>query len=351
MATFWSETLAIALTAAPWLLLGLFAAGLVRALMPNAALKRWLGSRGPAAVFRGAVIGAPLPLCSCGAIPTALALHRGGASRGSSTAFLISTPGIGADSVALTYALLGPFMVAARALGAVTTAVATGLLVGRTSSANAGRSATRLPTAAACEHAECVVEAAADLAPAAEPLSRRLRNGMRFAFGELLDDISVWVLIGLLVAGLLLTLAPPEVLAAYGSGLPAMLLMAVIGIPMYLCAAAATPIGAAMIVAGVSPGTALVFLLAGPITSLATLGVLRREMGTVAAAHYLAGILVITVLLGLVIDGLIGWRGVDVAAQIGAGRELVPAWLEWAALLSLLLIAIRPLRRALRKLG
>jgi uncharacterized protein len=122
------ETLSIALTAAPWLLLGLLAAGLVKAFIPETMLQRWLGGRGLAAVSRAAVIGAPLPLCSCGAIPTALALHRGGAGRGPTTAFLIGTPGIGVDSVAISYALLGPFMMAARVLGAVTTAIATGLL-------------------------------------------------------------------------------------------------------------------------------------------------------------------------------------------------------------------------------
>ncbi|MDR9440717.1 MAG: permease, partial [Halomonas sp.] len=126
--------LAVALSAAPWLLLGLVMAGLIKALVSEALLQRWVGGHGLGSIARAAVIGAPLPLCSCGAIPTALAMHRGGASRGPATAFLIGTPGIGVDSMAITYALLGPFMAVARASSAVFTAIVTGLLVGRTGS-------------------------------------------------------------------------------------------------------------------------------------------------------------------------------------------------------------------------
>ncbi len=136
--------LQVALSAAPWLLLGLTIAGLIKALLPEQLLQRWVGGHGVASVTRAAIIGAPLPLCSCGAIPTALALHRGGAARGPTTAFLIGTPGIGVDSLAISYALLGPFMAAARALSAVITAIATGLLVGTTASV-----APRLPRGSA----------------------------------------------------------------------------------------------------------------------------------------------------------------------------------------------------------
>jgi uncharacterized protein len=227
-------------------------------------------------VSRAAVIGAPLPLCSCGAIPTALALHRGGAGRGPTTAFLVGTPGIGADSVALTYALLGPVMMLARVAGSVAIAISTGMLV-------AGSGATRALAVNApakedaCCGSACKREDAQVTLSAREPLAARLKAGMSYSFSEILDDISLWILLGLVIAGLISWAVPPQMLAAYGSGLLPMLLMTVIGIPMYICAAAATPIAAAMMLAGVSPGTALVFLLAGPITSMATLTVLRRR--------------------------------------------------------------------------
>jgi uncharacterized protein len=339
--TFLHETLAIALAAAPWLLLGLLAAGLVKAFIPEAMLQHWLGGRGIAAVSRAAVIGAPLPLCSCGAIPTALALHRGGAGRGPTTAFLIGTPGIGVDSVAISYALLGPFMMAARALGAVSTAIATGLLVGAARETEMPRHGT---TQTDCCAGGCDAPAQQDREQA---MYTRLAGGLRYAFTDVLDDISVWLLIGLLVAGIMIAFIPPETLATYGSGLLPMVFMALIGIPMYICATAATPIAAGLILAGVSPGTALVFLLAGPITSMATLGVLRRELGAGALARYLTGIIVSSVLLGTLVDLLVTRAGLDIAGQMGAARELLPQWLGWMALLLLAVLAVRPARRAL----
>lgn len=347
--TFINETLAIALTAAPWLLIGLFAAGLLKALLPDRLLQHWLGGRGVAAISRAAVIGAPLPLCSCGAIPTAIALHRGGAGRGPTTAFLIGTPGIGVDSMAITYALLGPFMMLARALGAVVTAISTGLLVATTRAPLNTISSEQAPDTDACCDNACT-DSSNPAPDHAESLSSRLRNGMRYAFNDILDEISTWLLIGLLVAGVLIALVPPQMLASWGSGLPAMLLMALIGIPMYICATAATPIAAGLLIAGMSPGTALVFLLAGPVTSLATLGILRREMGNTALFAYVTGILVTTVLLGLMIDQLLPWMNININDQISTAGELLPYWLKWAALVILLVLCVPSLRYRLTRL-
>src|SRR5690554_2405700 len=205
--TLLNETLTVALAAAPWLLLGLFAAGLIKAFVPETALQRWASGRGTAGIVRAAVIGAPLPLCSCGAIPTALALHRGGAGRGPTTAFLVGTPGIGIDSMAITYALLGPFMALARGLGAVLTAIAPGLLAERTRDT----SAPAAPAASSCGCSSGGCSKTAATAPF--PLLRRLAAGLGYAFSDILDDISRWLLVGLLVAGALIALVPPDTLA------------------------------------------------------------------------------------------------------------------------------------------
>ncbi|WP_253450621.1 SO_0444 family Cu/Zn efflux transporter [Halomonas sp. Y3] len=336
-----AATLSVALSAAPWLLLGLTIAGLIKALLDETRLTRWIGGRGLGSVARAAVIGAPLPLCSCGAIPTALALHRGGAPRGPTTAFLIGTPGIGIDSMAITYALLGPFMALARGLGAVLTAIATGLLVERTRD-------TTPPPAPATSSCGCSSGCSGEAKKAASAsLPRRLAAGLRYAFSDILDDISRWLLIGLLVAGALIALVPPDTLATLGSGPLAMLLMALIGIPMYLCATAATPIAAGLLLAGVSPGTVLVFLIAAPVTSLATLGVFRRELGGRALAAYLAGIVISALLLGMGVDALLGGWQLDVLRQVDQVQELLPEWLEAVALVVLVALAIRPLRRQL----
>ncbi|WP_416137458.1 SO_0444 family Cu/Zn efflux transporter [Halomonas sp. HK25] len=333
----------IALSAAPWLLLGLTIAGLIKALVPETSLQRWIGGSGVASVARAAIIGAPLPLCSCGAIPTALALHRGGADRGPTTAFLIGTPGIGIDSLTITYALLGPFMALARGVSAVLTAIATGLLVGRTRPTTTPAPASSC--VGRCSDGDCGGKGSSSQTPG--PLSNRLAAGLGYAFSDILDDISLWLLVGLLVAGALIALVPPQQLAGLGSGLGAMLVMAVIGIPMYLCATAATPIAAGLLLAGVSPGTVLVFLIAAPVTSLATLGVFRREMGNRALMAYLTGILISTVALGLGVDALVGWWALDIPLQVAQVQELLPTWLEALALIILVVLAVRPLRRRL----
>lgn len=257
---------------------------------------------------------------------------------------MVSTPGIGVDSVTITYALLGPFMTRARVAGALASAVSTGLLVATTDKAETRQHASACGCTRDCSSSpdQSAVSATAPL-PA---LAERLRSGIAYAFGDLLSDISAWTVAGLVPAGVLLALVPPQTMASYGSGLFPMLLMAIIGIPLYICATAATPISVGLLMAGISPGTVLVFLLAGPITSLATLGMLRRELGNRALAFYLAGIIFTSIMAGLLTDRVVTWTGLDVRAQAGTVRELTPESLEWVALLALILLAIRsPLRR------
>lgn len=332
-----TELLQIALTAAPWLLLGLVIAGLIKAWLPERLLQRWMGGRGLGSIVRAAVIGMPLPLCSCGAIPTAIALHRGGAGRGPTTSFLISTPGVGVDSILLTSVLLGPLMAVLRVGGALVTAIVTGLLVGFTR--DAAKASPTVASGGCCSSSGCHDHHA----NANEP--EGLRAGLRYAFSDLLDDISAWMFAGLLLAGVLVTLVPPDTLAQFSGGILALILMAVVGIPLYICAAAATPVAAGLLLAGISPGMALVFLLAGPITSLATLAILRRELGNTALTVYLVCVLTVTVLVGWLFDaavGMAGWNPVEQASQV---QELLPHWLEWLALVVLALVAIRPVRR------
>ncbi|RZU98705.1 hypothetical protein EV698_0964 [Spiribacter vilamensis] len=335
-----ASTLDTALVAAPWLLLGLVAAGIVQALMPASTLQRWMGGRGIGGVTRAAIIGAPLPLCSCGAIPTAMALHKAGAGRGPTTAFLIGTPGIGIDSLAVSYALLGPFMTLARAGMAVGTAIVTGLMVAMTDRHPIGPAS---PAAAACG---CTSqEGCTDDGEAASGLIRRLRDGLRYAFTEVLDDLSLWLLIGLGMAGVLIGLVPPATLAEFSTHPGAKALMAIVGIPMYICATAATPIAAGLLIAGATPGTVLVFLVAGPVTSMATLGMLGRRLGRAALGAYLAGIIGATIGVGLFVDAVAGWSGLNVSAQVGSAAEWLPVWLKAVCLLVLAGFMIRPVRR------
>ncbi|SFW99391.1 SO_0444 family Cu/Zn efflux transporter [Marinospirillum alkaliphilum] len=335
--------LSVALSAAPWLLLGLLLAGLIKAFMPESLIQQWIGGRGIGSISRAAVIGVPLPICSCGAIPTSLALHRGGAGRGPTTAFLIGTPGVGVDSILLTSVLLGPLMAGVRVLGAVFTAINTGLLVATTEQPRPVPLTEPAPAKTACCGGCC--DNKKD--ETATSPATRLKQGLHYAFADLLDDISRWVVIGLLLAGLLITLLPPDALSGLSGNFWSLLLMAVIGIPLYICATAATPIAAGLLLTGMSPGMALVFLLAGPVTSLATLGVFRREFGNRALALYLTGILGSSVLLGWLLDATLQTLGINPVIHASQAQELLPEWLEWLALVVLALLIIKPLRKKL----
>jgi hypothetical protein len=176
-----------------------------------------------------------------------------------------------------------------------------------------------------------------------------MRDGLRFAFTDVLDDIAGWLFVGFVVAGVAVTLVPPMALAEWGSGLPAMLAMLAVGIPLYVCATASTPIAAALLAAGVSPGTALVFLLVGPASNFASFAVVSRELGRRAAVGYLAGVAGGALAAGLLTDALVAWVGFDVPAQISEAQNLLPAWLEAFSAIVLAALALPPLFRDLRR--
>ncbi len=325
--------LAISLDAAPWLLFGLLSAGLIKAWVPESAINRWLGGHGLWPITKAALVGAPLPLCSCGVLPAALALHRGGASRGSTVSFLIATPETGADSVALSYALLGPFMTIVRPIAAVISAIFAGLLASLAPGLTA--------QVAAPDSCGCSCSGGCS-APSPSPgFWQRNRDGLSYALGDILDDIAPWLGLGLLLAALIATAVEPQAMAEWGGGLPAMLAMLLVGVPMYICATASTPLAAALLLAGLSPGTVLVFLLAGPATNIATLAVVKRELGPAVLAAYLGGIALSAVGLGLLTDAIAAHYAIDIPAQLAEGGEWLPAWLAWGSLGLLLLAVIK----------
>ncbi len=338
------NTLDLYLDAAPWLLLGLIAAGLIKAWLPETLLSRWLGGSGLWPITRAAFIGAPLPLCSCGVLPAALGLYRGGASRSSTVSFLIATPETGVDSIALSYAMLRPVMAVVRPIAAILSAIVAGLL---TALVPESRPAPfTIPISGGCNGGACCSNKTESPANRESAMTTTLK-GLRYAAGDILDDIALWLAVGIMLAGAVATWVPPQALATWGGGLPAMLLMIVVGVPMYICATASTPLAAALLLAGVSPGTVLVFLLAGPATNLATLAVVRKEFGTAVLVAYLAGISLTSIGLGLLLDLTLSRLNLDVVAQLGKVGELVPPWLAWASGALLLLFSKRPIRRKL----
>lgn len=300
-------TWAMLLHAAPWLLFGFTCAGLIHLLLPAETVARHLGRPGWGSVLKASLLGVPLPLCSCSVIPVAASIRRRGASRGATASFLVSTPETGADSIAVSYALLGPFLAIVRPIAAfVTAAVAGGSIAAfepRATPADPPASPNpAAPAADAGQPACCCCHA-----PVAAPpsLIRRLADAVRHGLVEMFAALAHWLLLGFILSGLVTALVPAGFIEhVVGRGLGPILLMLVVGLPVYVCATSATPLAAALIAKGLSPGAALVFLLAGPATNTATMVVVARELGRRSLILYIASIAVVAVLLGLVVDAL-----------------------------------------------
>ncbi|MEW9798902.1 SO_0444 family Cu/Zn efflux transporter [Alteromonas sp. CYL-A6] len=309
---------------APWLLLGLLIAGIMHELVPVDLLKKHMGNDSVSAITKSAVIGAPLPLCSCGVIPAAVGLRRSGASRPATMSFLVSTPETGVDSVSVTYALLGPVFAVFRPIAAVLSAIYTGLLVRwfaerdapAQSAAPAEKSccsskAEPVKDSSCCDSEPAKNEASccgADVAPATPSAPARI---WAFATGKLLNDIALWLLLGLLLAACITTWVPTDFLTQWGDGLIAMLVMALIGVPMYICATASTPLAVGFLAAGLSPGAVLVFLMAGPATNISTMGMIMQEMGRRTLVLYLFGVISASIICGYALNAVVSAWALD----------------------------------------
>jgi uncharacterized membrane protein YraQ (UPF0718 family) len=498
---------------APWLLLGLLVAGVIHVFIPKDFLSKHLGKEGFWTTVKAALIGAPMPLCSCGVIPAAIGLRRAGGSKSATTAFLVSTPETGVDSISVSYALLGPFMAVIRPIAAVCSAIVAGLLVGReqkvddannkkkgkvfkpsdaismsccaptatvfsstkalpensasiqssccdlssaaqvhpkaqsaccdskaqttssccdsssaapvhvkaesaccdskasttssccdsssaapvhvkaesaccdskaatTSSCCYSSSAapvhvkaesaccdSKVATASSCcdsssavqthakaESACCDSKAAttssccdsANTSSSNKTLISKLGDAVQYSSGKLLSDTMLWLLIGLFFAALIQTFVPPEFLGQWGAGILAMTVVILISIPMYICATASTPIAAGLLLAGVSPGAVLVFMLAGPATNIATIGVVARELGRRAVAAYLTGVIGVAIAFGFLTDYLVDEFGFKVEPVSAMEHEVLPAWFTLGCAVLLAGLMLRLLAQSLK---
>jgi uncharacterized protein len=337
--TFAGDSLAAAwmvfVESSPYMLFGFFIAGLLYTFLKPEKVARYFGGRGLRPVILSALAGIPIPLCSCGVIPAAAGLKKQGASRSATLSFLISTPETGMDSIPITYALIDPLMAVLRPVAAFFTAVVAGLaesLLGEQENLDAGVNPGRPDSALANPEITAV-------RPAGQPFFTKISVGMRYAFGELLGDIGRWFIFGVLLAGLIVTLVPDDLIGGYlGDPLLAMLVMLVAGIPMYVCATSSTPIAAALILKGLNPGAALVFLLAGPATNIATLSMVSGLLGRRSLIIYLSAIVVCSFTMGLLVDFLYATFQVQPMAVAGQAAELLPDWLKIGSAIVLALL-------------
>lgn len=303
--TFLAQLWSVMLELSPWLLLGAVAGGLLHGLVPPGFVQRQL--TGLPGVVKAVFLGVPLPLCSCGVIPAGLSLRKSGASTGSSVGFLIATPQTGVDSILVSASFLGwPF-----ALYKVAAAFVTGIVGGAI--------------------AEKVSPDALDLSEAGghESADRSLR-GMAAHAIDLVRMIWRWLVFGIVVSALLGTFLPQDAFAGLSAmgGAVAFLLVLLASVPLYVCATASVPIAAALVAGGLPTGAALVFLMAGPATNVATIGAVRKAFGGRALAVYLGTIIAGSVGLGLLYEVLLGDLA---AAHVHGGHEHTTWWATAAA--------------------
>ncbi len=283
---------ATALEMSPYLLFGFFMAGLLSVLISPRLVERHLGGRGLWSVVKASLFGVPLPLCSCSVIPVTMSLRKHGASKASAISFLLSTPQTGVDSILVTYSLLGPVFAIFRPLAAFVTGIIGGALVNIFASSS--------PDAAGPE-TKCEDECCSTLHK-----TGRIVRMFRYGFVTLPRDIGRAMLLGLVVAAFISALVPDGYFAEkLGTGFLAMVVMMLLGIPIYVCATASVPVAAALILKGLTPGAVLVFLMTGPATNAASFVTIWKVLGGATAVTYLLTVAGCALLSGMLLDYII----------------------------------------------
>lgn len=275
----------------PYILLGFFIAGLMHAFVPQRTFARHLSELGWQSVIKSAAIGIPLPLCSCGVLPAVIAMRRNGASRAASTSFLVATPQTGIDSIAATWSLFGPAFAIIRSLAALVTAMLGGIVV--------GKSERKMSAMNTCQ---------SNYAVYVEDKSfwNKCLDALRYGYIDLVESIGGWLVTGLIIAALITVYVPADFFAIIGDKpILSMVMVLIIAIPMYVCATGSIPIALSLMLKGLSPGTALVLLMAGPAANFASFTLISKEMGRKSAIIYLASIVIGSITFGLIIDYLL----------------------------------------------
>ena len=295
----------------PFLLLGFLLAGLMHAFIPGQIYSRYLAKPTFSSVLYAALFGIPLPLCSCGVIPTAMSLRREGASKGAVASFLIATPQTGVDSIIATYSLMGlPFAIV-RPFIAFLTALFGGQMVNMVEAKPnqafpKGRMSDSISNQEGIVKAGCSCGHEHDHEHHHHGFIKKLRSALSYAFLDMMEDIGKWLMVGLIVAGLITVLVPDSFFEIFkDNSLASMLLVLCFSIPMYLCATGSIPIAVALMLKGLTPGAALVLLMAGPACNMASILVINKVMGRKTLITYLASIIIGAVGFGLAIDHLL----------------------------------------------
>jgi uncharacterized membrane protein YraQ (UPF0718 family) len=388
-----NEILHIINEMSPYLLLGFLLAGLMHAFVPQQMYHKYLAKNNFRSVFNAAMFGIPLPLCSCGVIPTAMSLRREGASKGSAVSFLIATPQTGVDSIIATYSLMGlPFAII-RPIAALVTALFGGHMVNvldkptttdplptsprggeeaheselccchhehhhdaEKESCCCGHEHHHEETECHCGHhdhdEECGCGCGCEHHSHATTFVGKIGEALEYGFVHMMEDIGKWLVIGLVVAALITVFVPDSFFAIFAdNSLLSMLLVMCMAIPMYLCATGSIPIAVALMLKGLTPGAGLVLLMAGPASNVASILVIRKVLGTRTQIIYLVSIILGAILFGLGIDYLLPreWFTDFLVSPMNEAHEETAlfSWFCTGLLIALLLhaLVIRKLRK------
>lgn len=330
---FWNALVKLTIEMAPYLLLGFLFAGILYAWFPNDKMVKYLGKNNSSSVFNAALLGVPLPLCSCGVIPTGVSFYRNGASKGSAVAFLISTPQTGVDSIMVTWSLLGWPLAVLRPI----IALITGMLGGILTNISVNRENKKNPPPQ--ENPSPVVK---------EKIG--ILAMLKYAFVDFLQDIVKWLTIGLLIAALMAVIIPEDFFLRYLSNdYLSMFIILLASVPLYVCATGSVPIAAVLMMKGLSPGAALVFLMAGPATNAATISVIGNTLGRKTMFTYLFSIIAGALFFGILINELfprdLFMNAMNHIHVGGHQHEILPRWLQIGSAIILTALIINGLLR------
>ena len=278
---YFNEIIFLFVMMAPYLMLGFIISGLLYIITSKEIISKNIGNPGLMSIIKAAILGVPMPLCSCGVIPVTTSLYKRGSTKGAALSFLISTPQTGVDSIFITYSMMGlPFAII-RPIIALITGIIGGIF-----------------TEIFIEQdfkSQSKINHSHD--------KKTIIDGLKYAFITLPQDISSPLIQGIFVSGLISILVPSDFFISYNlTGPIAMLVIALSSIPIYVCATASVPIAMTLISKGLDPGAALVFLMAGPATNIATINVIMKTMGKKLVNIYVITIFVSSMFFGTLVN-------------------------------------------------
>ncbi len=314
---------------AVYMLFGFLIAGIFYVFIKPETIGRYLGKGRVRPVLLAALAGIPIPLCSCGVLPAAAGLKRQGANNGATMSFMISTPESGVDSIPLTFVLMDPIIAVIRPVAAFITAIVTGLSENAFLPSNSSSKVIPQTSCSVSNGCGCNTTPESQADSVKKPFKAKILTGLKYAFVDLLGDIGKWFILGIALAGIITYMIPDSLFESYmANNFTAMLVMLMAGIPMYVCATASTPIAAALVLKGLNPGAALVFLLAGPATNIASISMISGLFGKKSLLIYLGSIAICSIVLGLFTDMLYYGMGISATATAGQAADIIPHYIQ-----------------------